>query len=233
MGECTCIYPLLGLFLSMDSLQDTLPMTSFISDVNAKLRIINRRFPGLETDSPCRVWVSGRTTCFLYDDALLALCFNWLLVCKFGMIERTFLLISCLFYALPKFNCRHGQPFLAWYFDVTPKLMHLMHFLIETAYSTTTRLQRSSQKEACRGPENNSAPKRKQAIFPPWLSYCYLYVPRPIVNSQNETETIIRHLLTITFRRCFDFMQVTSYSMTWFRRISCYLISMSINIHKI
>ena len=70
-----------------------LPWTSSISYLYAKLRIINRNVSGLATDSPCNVWGRGWTTRLLFDGLPFGLHILKQLVCRFGIVERSFTMI--------------------------------------------------------------------------------------------------------------------------------------------
>ena len=78
-----------------------------LADSHTMIRIISRSVPGLATDSPHSIWGHRWITCLLYGGPLSGLCFlNWQLICKFGVVERNLLLISCLYSCLcmlPKF----------------------------------------------------------------------------------------------------------------------------------
>ena len=63
-------------------------------------RIISRSVSGSATDSPGDVWGSGWTTCLLCSCPILGYVSKRQLVCKFYIVERSFLWIFCFYYCL-------------------------------------------------------------------------------------------------------------------------------------
>ena len=97
---CFCLWTLF-LINGLDNAQ----CSSFISHLHTERRITSRKVWGFATDY---VWGCGWTICIQYDCPLWGLCFKLTVpVCKSGIVERTFLLISCLCALVynPSFAC--------------------------------------------------------------------------------------------------------------------------------